>query len=342
MKKITAVLAALVMIFSAALPVGSRFTAFAADEFDAEIDPSEGGDETVTAKTSGEWTYEYSTIDGGTPFTVLQDGDDFVRVYNSVTLTEYSGSAAKITLPETVDGLTVVSLGGSLFSDNDTVTEITLPKSVRTVDFSAVFCPNLSAVNVTSGNTSFSSKDGVLFSEDGSVLILFPSAKSGSCTVPGGTKTIAWGAFGYVPNLTELTLSDTVTTLEDYSLSGLDSVETLTVPETVTEIGDGALQAQNLLCKSGSAAETYAKTRGNGYTFLESRDGWEVYILEGDDADYVHGDVNGDGELNIKDVIMLLQLINIGSDDPAADFNDDYEVNIKDAVLMLQTINGAK
>ena len=56
----------------------------------------------------------------------------------------------------------------------------------------------------------------------------------------------------------------------------------------------------------------------------------------------IEGDVNGDGEVNIADVNLVLSLILSGStDDPklaAADVNGDGEVNIADVNRIIDII----
>ena len=55
----------------------------------------------------------------------------------------------------------------------------------------------------------------------------------------------------------------------------------------------------------------------------------------------VPGDVNGDGQINITDVILILRHIagwNTTIDDDAADVNKDGRVTILDAVAVLRMI----
>lgn len=56
------------------------------------------------------------------------------------------------------------------------------------------------------------------------------------------------------------------------------------------------------------------------------------------------GDINGDGTINLKDVVMLRRYIaggwNVTADDAAADVNGDGKVNLKDAVTLRRYIAG--
>jgi hypothetical protein len=57
------------------------------------------------------------------------------------------------------------------------------------------------------------------------------------------------------------------------------------------------------------------------------------------------GDINGDGSVNIQDIIFLINFI-LGTDDPdtgefnAADMNGDGVLNIQDIILLVNSILG--
>ena len=55
------------------------------------------------------------------------------------------------------------------------------------------------------------------------------------------------------------------------------------------------------------------------------------------------GDVNRDGNINMKDLVLIQQFINhwdVSIVESAADVNDDGEINMKDLVLLQRYING--
>ncbi len=57
----------------------------------------------------------------------------------------------------------------------------------------------------------------------------------------------------------------------------------------------------------------------------------------------VYGDVNGDGDINNRDLALLQQYINgwdVEIDEVAADVNDDSDINNRDLALLQQYING--
>ena len=60
-----------------------------------------------------------------------------------------------------------------------------------------------------------------------------------------------------------------------------------------------------------------------------------AYFYEG----FILGDINGDGELNILDVVALMNMIlNSGENDPTGDLNEDGSLNILDVVILANII----
>ena len=58
------------------------------------------------------------------------------------------------------------------------------------------------------------------------------------------------------------------------------------------------------------------------------------------------GDINGDGDINNKDVVLLFRFLSGGSEEglfkKAMDFNKDGFVNNKDVTVLFRFISGAK
>ncbi|MBQ1256081.1 MAG: hypothetical protein IIX93_02245, partial [Clostridia bacterium] len=70
-----------------------------------------GAEEERTVYTSGDYRY-----------TILEDG--------TVEITEYTGEAQELVIPDELDGYTVSALGDSAFEICDYMTTVTIPDSV--------------------------------------------------------------------------------------------------------------------------------------------------------------------------------------------------------------------
>ncbi len=77
-----------------------------------------------------------SSIATFSAFVIPYANENELTVDSSGTLLSYSGTALNITVPETVNGITITKVGNAAFADSD-LTEIVLPKSVTEIGASA-------------------------------------------------------------------------------------------------------------------------------------------------------------------------------------------------------------
>lgn len=93
--------------------------------------------------------------------------------------------------------------------------------------------PNLAAIEVLYGNTTFSSEEGVLYNYDKTALYWYPCKKSSTdFTIPYSVESIAFNAFKNAVNLQNINLTSNIKTL-NYCLSGckLKSINNITTRE---------------------------------------------------------------------------------------------------------------
>ena len=174
------------------------------------------------AATSGDYTY---TVSNG-----------------KVKITDYSGAGGDITIPSTLGGYPVTTIGEDAFSycssltsatignsvttignyafySCDSLTSITSPDSVTTIGSSAFGGrSSLTGIWVDADNTNYCSDDqGVLFNKNKTVLIQAPGGIIGSYTIPDSVTTIGQQAFECCPALTSVTIGNGVTTIGNYA-----------------------------------------------------------------------------------------------------------------------------
>ena len=172
-KKITAVLLIIFSIMTS-VPVQAQEIADVQESIDAV------GKDYLTSE-DGQWQYEILETD---------EGEKYIDIY------EYNGNEEVLTVPSKIDGITVCRMGSIVFYNNETLREVTLPKTIVTVSqgvFKTAYAlEKISIKNPTEGG--FHTTDGVFF--NGKQLVAYPPAKQGDFyVIPEGTTDILNGAF---------------------------------------------------------------------------------------------------------------------------------------------------
>jgi hypothetical protein len=118
-------------------------------------------------------------------------------------------------LTSVIIGSGVTSIGSSAFNSCTSLTSITIPNSVNSITGNPVVrCTSLTAINVDSGNSAYSSQDGILYNKDKTNLISYPAGKTGNqFIIPNTVTSIGGGAFNSCINFTSVTIPNNVTSI---------------------------------------------------------------------------------------------------------------------------------
>ena len=139
------------------------------------------------------------------------------------------------------------SIGDFAFQNCGKLERIELPASLESINGSAFYgATALNSITVQIGNSQFMSKDGVLFNLTGSTLVAYPAAHGSSYALPGQTMGIGAYAFGFA-GLKEIQLTNVESIGE--SAFAYAALETLTLPDSVTNMAEGAFAYNTKLAK---------------------------------------------------------------------------------------------
>ena len=139
----------------------------------------------------------------------------------------YTGSAKKIRIADTYEGLPVMTIYDRAFYENETITSIIIPDSVTSIgSYAFQHCSSLTSIVIPD-----------------SVTYIGYSAFSGSSltsiVIPDSVTYIAPYAF-FDSSLTSGVIGDSVTSIGSYAFSGCSRLTSVVIPDSVTFIGEGA------------------------------------------------------------------------------------------------------
>lgn len=191
----------------------------------------EGADKPA-ARVETSWSWEY--CDDGT-----------ARITDCIT------SEAELTVPATMENVTVTAIGSGAFASNTTLRRVVIPTTVTSIDSQAFMgCIALEAINLENvtfiGEQAFS---GCLVLNEFSLssgLTTMGIKAFENCTgatrvsIPGTLSAVPQGAFMGCSRLEEVNLGEGVTALDAYAFAECISLAHPVLPSTLTTIGDYA------------------------------------------------------------------------------------------------------
>lgn len=251
------------------------------------------------------------------------DNIRFSDIDNSrVMFCGWEDDSEAIVIPDTVGGKTIVMIDAYALYENADVKHIDLSNAVhvQTVG-SAAFqeCVNLQSIVIPEWMKFLSDR---LFMDCSSLE---------SAEFLSDVPKIYEYMFKGCSSLKSFAIPDSVTRIDKFAFGDCTALEYVEVPESVTSIATSAFRnCLNLTLGvyKDSYAQTYAESQNIPYV-----------LIDAEPQEYILGDANGDGAVNINDVTTIqrhladMETIE-GIHFYAADVNSDGSVTIDDATLL--------
>jgi len=207
----------------------------------------------------------------------------------AITITLYTGSGGIVTVPDTINGFPVTTIGDSAFASTSvrsvilpnsitnilyeafiscaSLTNVTVPSSVTQIqNFAFLGCPLLDDIAVDPQSAFYSSLNGVLFDKNQTSLIQCPETKTGTYTIPDTVSSIGSEAFYGCGGLTNVILGSLVSSISTgggdmfFSCTNLVDITVKTNNPFFSSVGGV------LFNKSGTTLVLYPNGRAGSYT----------------------------------------------------------------------------
>ena len=183
----------------------------------------------------------------------------------NATITKYDGNVRALTIPDILDGYTVVAIGSSAFAKNTYLQSVVIPDTVTKIDAGAFSeCTNLSGVALSEGLVELGK-----YAFGGTALtnIIIPksleTAHTGWEHIGNSTKTD--GPFANCGQLKKVTLEAGSTQIAQFVFAGCNALEQVDLPDTLTKISKGAFIACTNL-ESVALPDTITKIDEGAFT----------------------------------------------------------------------------
>jgi len=228
------------------------------DGTDGSTDNSVFAGETGTAYyTSG--TANWSDTFGGWPTaTFINPATEFTFTTNAdstLTITGFIGLDTDISIPASINGYPVTSIGDNAFNNQTNLTSVVMADSVTNIGaFSFYGCSSLTNVTIGNGVNSIGQNAFNGCSQLTSVTIPDSVTSLGisafyncsglmNATIGNGLSSIGFWTFYNCSSLTNVTFGNRVANIDNEAFNSCSSLTSLTLPNSVTNIGDWAFSS---------------------------------------------------------------------------------------------------
>ncbi|MGA2749790.1 MAG: leucine-rich repeat domain-containing protein [Verrucomicrobiota bacterium] len=159
----------------------------------------------------------------------------FSYVTNAGTITiiypGYSGPTGAVTIPATINGLPVTSIGTNAFYNCNPMTSLTIPGNVTSISYEAFeYCHNLTNVVMSNGVTSIG------------IYAFYQCYNLTSVTIPDSVTNIGEDTFYYCSSLTNVSIPGSVTGIGELAFFHCSGLTNVTMCNGVASIGEWAFQ----------------------------------------------------------------------------------------------------
>ena len=158
----------------------------------------------------------------------------------NATITKYDGNVRALTIPDTLDGYTVVGIGKNAFAKNTYLQSVVIPDTVTVIQESAFAeCTNLSSVVLSENLVDLGR---AAFSEIALTAIEIPKSLETAHVSFDNGRDCSDGPFENCEKLKIVTFEKGTTHIAQFLFAGCTGIESIQIPQTVVMIKQGGFK----------------------------------------------------------------------------------------------------
>ncbi|MDE6424793.1 MAG: leucine-rich repeat protein [Ruminococcus sp.] len=229
----------------------------------------------------------------------------------------------------------VTSIGEEAFYNAENLKSVIIADSVTSIGRSAFHgCSDLKEITIPDSVTSIGSR------------AFYDCKKLTSINIPDSVTSIGESTFHYCLSLTSIDIPDSVTSISDMAFKGCSSLTSITIlnPECAIcndkdTITNGYFQDSDGYNYNDFKGTIYGYENSTAQAYAEECGYKFESIGKAPEKEAISGDVNGDNEFNVSDLVLIQKYLLGGSDTEIsnwkqADLNGDGVLDVFDLCLM--------
>ena len=221
---------------------------------------------------------------------------EFVEIAaGKAAVSKYTGTETEVVIPAMADGIAVVSVGEQAFSENATITKVTIPSGVKSIEREAFnACSALQTVIMPNTVTSIGTK------------AFMDCMKLEEARIPEGVEYIGLDAFAFCFKLADITIPSSIKFVEPYAFYMCKTVAGLAIPRGIAEIPNCFVgSCENLQVVSIPA--TVTKIEDDAFLdcrklskvyFAGTKAQWEAISIGNRNDSLINADIEYESEVN--------------------------------------------
>jgi hypothetical protein len=262
------------------------------------------------------------------------------------TITGYRGSGGNVSIPSSIGGVAVRTIGDNAFRNRTNITGVTIPNSVTSIRRGAFEGTGITSITIPNSVTFIGN-------------YAFANTGLRSIVIPNSVDVIPIGLVSNCADLESAIIPNSVTSISDYAFfeTGLTSI---TIPRSVTSIGNHAFnQSRNLYNVRFESATPPTTVASNAFHAVSPNaraivphgatefgaDGelWNGLVVTIAQSTVRRGHITGGETITAADLTYLRHYL-VGREgypyNPAMDVDGDGVVSVADLIFLRRALMG--